>query len=146
MYAFLKNEIVPLAEARIPITTHAFHYGTACFEGIRGNWNDEHRQLYVFRPLDHFRRLIASAKILRINVRYSPEQLCEIMDRLIQTGGVKADLYIRPMAYKSAEVVANMKAQELEDDFMMFTVPLGNYLDPHKGIHCATSPRRSAGG
>ena len=142
MYAFLKNEIVPLAEAKLPITTHAFHYGTACFEGIRGNWNDEQRQLYVFRPMEHFRRLIASAKILRIGVRFSPEQLCDIMDRLIRKSGLKADLYIRPVAYKSAEVVANMKAQELEDDFMMFTVPLGNYLDPSKGIHCATSSWR----
>jgi len=142
MYAFFKNEIVPLSEAKIPVTTHAFHYGTACFEGIRGNWNDEQQQLYVFRPLEHFRRLIASAKILRIGVRFSPEQLCDIMDQLIRKSDVKADLYIRPVAYKSAEAVANLKAQELEDDFMMFIMPLGNYLDPSKGIHCATSSWR----
>ena len=142
MYAFFKNEIVPLSEAKIPVTTHAFHYGTACFEGIRGNWNDEQQQLYVFRPMEHFRRLIASAKILRIGVRFSPEQLCDIMDQLIRKSDVKADLYIRPVAYKSAEAVANLKAQELEDDFMMFIMPLGNYLDPSKGIHCATSSWR----
>ena len=142
MYAFFKNEFVPIAEAKLPITTHAFHYGTACFEGIRGNWNEEQRQLYVFRPIEHFRRLIASAKILRVGVRFSPEELCDIMDRLIRKSGIKDDLYIRPVAYKSAEAVANLKAQELEDDFMMFVMPLGNYLDPNKGIHCATSSWR----
>ena len=142
MYAFFKNEIVPLAEAKLPITTHAFHYGTACFEGIRGNWNEEQQQLYVFRPIEHFQRLIASAKILRMGVRFSPEQLCDIMDRLIRASDIKDDLYIRPVAYKSAEVVANLKAHELEDDFMMFVMPLGNYLDPSKGIHCATSSWR----
>ena len=86
--------------------------------------------------------MIASAKILRVGVRFSPEELCDIMDRLIRKSGIKDDLYIRPVAYKSAEAVANLKAQELEDDFMMFVMPLGNYLDPNKGIHCATSSWR----
>ena len=142
MYAFLNNEIIPLEEARIPITTHAFHYGTGCFEGIRGNWNPEENQLYVFRPMEHFERLISSAKVLRIGVRFSAEELCGLADKLIQRSNIKDDQYIRPVAYKSAQVVANLKAHELEDDFMMFIVPLGNYLDPTKGVHCATSSWR----
>ena len=142
MYAFLNNEIVSLADAKISILTHAFHYGTGCFEGIRGNWNPEEEQLYVFRPLEHFQRLISSAKVLRIGVRFSPEQLCELTDQLIEKSGIKDDQYIRPVAYKSSQVVANLKAHELDDDFMMFIVPLGNYLDPNKGVHCSTSSWR----
>ena len=122
MYAFLNNEIIPLEEARIPVTTHAFHYGTGCFEGIRGNWNPEENQLYVFRPMEHFERLISSAKVLRIGVRFSAEELCGLADKLIQRSNIKDDQYIRPVAYKSAQVVANLKAHELEDEFMMLIV------------------------
>ncbi len=44
-YAFFQNEFVPLSEAKISIMTHALHYGTACFEGIRANWNADEKEL-----------------------------------------------------------------------------------------------------
>ena len=48
-YAYFKKKFVPLAEANINIMTHALHYGTGIFEGIRGNWNEERQQVYIFR-------------------------------------------------------------------------------------------------
>ena len=48
-YAFFKNQFVPLAKANINIMTHALHYGTAIFEGIRGNWNSQQKQIFIFR-------------------------------------------------------------------------------------------------
>jgi len=47
--AFVRGEFVPLEDATISVMTHAFNYGTAVFEGIRGNWNAEHEQLYLFK-------------------------------------------------------------------------------------------------
>lgn len=142
MYAFFKGSIVPLADAKISILTHAFHYGTAVFEGIRGNWNDEAEQLYLFRDLDHFRRLRQSAKVLRMKVNQSPEELSDIAKELVRKCGLKEDQYVRPLVYKSAEVIANLRAHTLEDDLLMLVVPFGNYLDPDHGIHCATSSWR----
>ena len=51
--AYLHGQVLPLAEAKISIMTHALHYGTAVFEGIRVNWNEEHEQLYLFRMREH---------------------------------------------------------------------------------------------
>ena len=56
-YAYFKKQIVPLAEAKIGIMTHAFNYGTAVFEGIRGNWNAEEEEIYLFRVKEHYDRL-----------------------------------------------------------------------------------------
>ena len=53
-YAYLHNQIVPLEDAKISVMTNFMHYGTGVFEGIRGNWNDEHKQIYLFRLREHY--------------------------------------------------------------------------------------------
>ena len=141
-YAFFQGEFVPLEEAKLPIMTHAIHYGTACFEGIRCNWSPEAEQTYMFKAPEHFGRLVKSGHIIKIKVRYSIDELCGIARELVQRADLKEDLYLRPVAYKSSEAVANLKAHTLDDDFFMLVIPLGNYLDPDKGIHCATSSWR----
>ena len=65
-YAYIRGEIVPLAEAKIGVMTHAFNYGTAVFEGIRGNWNAEEGQLFLFRVAEHYQRLKDSSRIPKI--------------------------------------------------------------------------------
>ena len=66
-YAYFKKQFVPLAEAKIGVMTHAFNYGTGCFEGIRGNWNERDEHIYLFRLSDHFARLARSCRILKID-------------------------------------------------------------------------------
>ena len=56
-FAFFEGKIVPYADAKISILTHALNYGTAAFGGVRGYWNEDNEQLYLFRPLDHFHRI-----------------------------------------------------------------------------------------
>ena len=62
-YAYFNNQFVPLAEAKIGIMTHALHYGTAVFEGIRGNWNSEQEQMFIFRLQEHYRRLEDGSRV-----------------------------------------------------------------------------------
>jgi branched-chain amino acid aminotransferase len=140
-YAYLQKQFVPLAEAKIGIMTHAFLYGTATFEGIRGNWNGDVGQIYVFRPQDHFRRLQKSCRILGIELPYSPEELTDLTVKLVEMCGYTEDVYIRPIAYKSAEVIG-VRMHDLEDDFLEFVYPFGPYLDIEKGIRCMTSSWR----
>ena len=142
LYAYFQGQYVPLDEAKLPIRTHAFHYGTGVFEGIRANFNQDEGQVYIFRPQDHFQRLIQSAHIIKIKVKPTVAQMVEIAQELVRRSGLKADLYIRPVAYKSEEAVANLRAHVLADDFMMFAMQMGNYLDPSKGVHCCTSSWR----
>jgi branched-chain amino acid aminotransferase len=140
-YAYFQKHFVPLAEAKIGIMTHAFLYGTATFEGIRGNWNEDVGQIYIFRVQDHFRRLHKSCRILKIDLTYSVEELTDLTVKLVGMCGYTEDIYIRPIAYKSSEVIG-VRMHNLEDDFLVFVYPFGPYLDIEKGIRCMTSSWR----
>ena len=140
-YAYFQKQFVPLAEAKIGIMTHAFLYGTAVFEGIRGNWNDKEQQIYLFRVKEHYARLRKSCRIVRIDLPYSDEELQSITTRLVEMCGYGEDVYVRPIAYKSGEVVG-VRLHDLEDDFLIFVVPFGPYLDIDKGARCCTSSWR----
>jgi branched-chain amino acid aminotransferase len=139
--AFLRGELVPLEQATINVMTHGFNYGTAVFEGIRGNWNAEHEQLYLFKVRGHFERLRNSAKIMRMGLRYSDDELVEITNDLVRRNGYHEDVYVRPIVYKSSEVVG-VRMHDLEDDFLLFVTPFGAYLDPDAGVRCMTSSWR----
>ncbi len=140
-YAYFRKQFVPLAEAKIGVMTHAFNYGTAVFEGIRGNWNEEDKQIYLFRLADHYRRLRRSCRIMQIQFPYSDEELHAITTKVVEMSGYREDIYVRPLAYKSSEVLG-VRLHNLEDDFLIFVAPFGPYLDIEKGARCRTSSWR----
>jgi branched-chain amino acid aminotransferase len=137
-YAYLRREFVPLSEAKVGIMTHALHYGTACFEGIRGNWNDEDQQLYLFRCREHYERLLNSCKLLKIDLPYTEDQLCDITVELVRRSGYREDVYLRPLAFKSSEALG-VRVHGLEDDLLILVTTFGPYLDLDNGIRCCTS-------
>jgi branched-chain amino acid aminotransferase len=139
-YAFFKGGFVPLADAKIGILTHAFNYGTACFEGIRAYWNESDQQLYVFRLKEHYHRLHDSATILRIDLRYSIDELCDITTELLRRSEVRSDIYLRPIAYKSGEVLG-VRLHNVDDDFCLAAVPMGRYVEA-EAAHCGVSSWR----
>ncbi len=139
--AFFQKKFVPLEDAKLNIMTHALHYGTACFEGIRGNWNGEDEQMYIFRVKEHYERLKRSCSILKINLAFSVDELQRITTELVQKNGYQEDIYIRPLAYKSSLTIG-VRLHGLEDDFFVFVSPFGNYLDVTKGIKCCVSSWR----
>ncbi len=140
--AFHKGEFMPLEQASIGIMTHALHYGTSIFEGIRGNWNEEDEKLYLFRLEEHYERLLAGCKIMRINLPYSVGELCNITTDMVQRSGYRQDIYVRPLAYKSEERVATLFLGHLEDGFSVFAIPFGAYLDLEAAARCCTSSWR----
>ena len=83
-YVFFKGEIVPFAEAKISVMTHAFNYGTAVFEGIRGYWNGKKNQKYILKLKDHYERMTKSCKIMKIGLKYSVPELCDITINLVK--------------------------------------------------------------
>lgn len=140
--AFLNGEFIPLTEAKIGVMTHALHYGSSVFEGIRGNWNSEQEKLYIFRCVEHYERFLEGCKVMRIALPYSAQDLTDITLELLQRCGYKQDLYIRPLAFKGAERVAVLKLQDLEDSITIFTIPFGAYLDLESAANCCTSSWR----
>ena len=68
-HAYFQGKIVPYEQAKVGVLTHALNYGTAAFGGLRGYWNDDQQQLFIFRPKDHYKRLLNSAKMLLMDLR-----------------------------------------------------------------------------
>ena len=130
------------------IGTHAFNYGTGCFEGIRGYWSEEEEQIYLFRVPEHFERLHRSARMLLLTLDFSVDRLCEITRELIQRCGFNTDVYVRPIVYKASTTIglsmvrrdADGRFANLEDDFCLFAAPFGDYLDVNAPIRCCISP------
>ena len=140
--AFHQGSKILLKDAKVGVMTHALHYGTAAFEGIRGNWNSDNNNMVIFRLREHYERLLRGAKILRMNLPYTADELSEITVDLVKSNGYKQDVYIRPLAYKSHELVANLKLHELDDDLSIIVIPFGAYIDNDKPINCQTSSWR----
>jgi branched-chain amino acid aminotransferase len=140
-YAYFEGKIVPYSEARVGVMTHAFNYGTAAFGGIRGYWNEEEEQLFVFRPREHFQRLLHSGRLLCMELDYTPESLLEILLTLIRTEGYRRDIYIRPIIYKADEIIG-VKLHDLIDKITMFAVPFDRYVSNDTDAHVTFSSWR----
>lgn len=137
--AYLEGQFVPLEDAKISIMTHAFLYGTACFEGIRAYWNAEQDQLFVFRLLEHYKRLKNSTKITRIFLNQTAEELTEITLELLRRSEFQGnDVYIRPVAYKSGLGIG-VKLTGVANDFCCFATAYGKYIDTSKGLSVCVS-------
>ncbi len=137
---FMNGEFVSSDKGVISVRTHAFAYGTGCFEGIRGYWNEEQQQMYVFRLQEHYERLLRSCKILQIQLPYSVAQLMEISLELIRRNKQRQNVYLRPVAYKGA-LILGVRLHDVQDDFILTSEPQGNYVDT-SGLHCGVSSWR----
>lgn len=124
---FFKGQIMPLAQATVGVATHALNYGTGCFEGIRAYWNEDTGQLYILKGLEHYQRLLRSAKILKISVPYSAEELLEWTVKVLSLNEFRQDVYIRPLAFKAAQII-KVTLTGVRDELAIFAVPMGDYV------------------
>src|SRR6266487_5513238 len=137
---FMNGEFIPAEKGVISVRTHGFSYGTGCFEGIRGYWNEKDQQVYLFRLREHYERFLRSCKILQISLPYTAEQLVDISIELIKRNGQRHDVYLRPMAYKGDQIIG-VRLHNLEDHLVITSEPVGNYIDI-TGLHCCVSSWR----
>jgi len=136
-YAYFQGNIVPLSEAKIGVMTHAFNYGTAVFEGVRGNWNEDDQTTYLFRLREHFERLGQSSKILTLQMHETVDRLCEIAVELVERSGFTEDVYLRPMVYLSSEQLG-VRLHNLESSTLIFLTPFPAYLPEVARCHTST--------
>jgi branched-chain amino acid aminotransferase len=140
-WAFLNGKFVPIRDAKISVMTHAFNYGTGCFEGVRAYWNADEGQLFGLHFREHYTRLLRSCRIMRISLPYSVDDLVDITVELLQKCNYREDAYIRPIAYKSSELIG-VRLHNLDDAFTVFAVPFGNYVPIDRGISAQVSSWR----
>src|SRR2546425_1988074 len=102
-WVFFDGEFGRYHDIKLGLMTHALHYGTGCFEGIRAYWNEAQQQIFCLLMEPHFKRLINSAKVLRIELPLSVEEMIEATLEIMRRNAYREDVYIRPLAFKSAE-------------------------------------------
>jgi branched-chain amino acid aminotransferase len=125
-FAYFQGSIVPFAEANVSVATHALNYGTACFEGIRGYWNEDDRELYLLKLAEHYQRFLKSTALLKIKVEETVDQLCEATKEVLRRDGFHTDVYVRPLAFKSSPII-KVDLHSSEDALAIFAMPMGAY-------------------
>jgi len=141
-FAFFDGRIVPFEDAKVSVMTHALNYGTGVFGGLRAYWNADEEQLFIFRPHDHFERFLQSASLIRIALPYTAEDLVDTLAELLRHEGFRENCYIRPLAYKSTEMIG-VRLHDVDDAVTMFAVPFGSYIPNENGAHvCFSAWRR----
>ena len=140
-YAFFEGKIVPFEEAKISVATHALHYGTGAFGGLRGYWNEEKKKLYIFRPYEHYRRLLNSGRMMNMHFPYDEEALVQLTLDLVRTEGWQTDIYIRPFIYK-ADLGIGVRLHDLKDELTIFSMPFKMYVKNDTNAHVTISSWR----
>jgi branched-chain amino acid aminotransferase len=131
-FAYFQGKIVPYEQAKVGVLNHTFNYGTGVFGGLRAYWNEQDNQLYLFRPLDHFRRFLDSARLLCMDLPHTPQQLTEVTVELLRAEARREDTYVRPLAYVPDETVG-VRLHDLHADITIVSIPFGRYIESEEG-------------
>ncbi len=133
---------VPYSDAKVGLLTHGLNYGTGCFEGIRGYWDEAQRELYFFKLREHYQRLHQSARLLLIALLCGVDEMCAHTLELARRNAFRQDVYVRPLAFKASEEVG-VRLHNVRDDFAIVVLPHKAYFESNQGLRtCVSSWRR----
>ena len=135
-YAWFDGKCIPFNEAKISIATHALHYGTAAFGGMRAIPNPYNsNEFLLFRTDKHIKRLCQSAKLLLSEIK--EDYIYKSLVDLIKKNKPDKPIYIRPFIYTSDLGIAP-RLHNIETNFFIYCIELGDYLSP-EGVSCRMS-------
>jgi len=117
------------------------NYGTAIFGGLRGYWNQEQKKLYIFRPLEHYKRFLHSARMMLIELPHTPESLTQLTIDLLKADDWHEDIYIRPLGYK-ADAGIGVRLHDLRNELSIFALAFGAYGKNEDNAHVTVSSWR----
>ncbi len=137
---WFQDRFVQLRDANVNILTHGLNYGTGVFEGIRGYYDAQQGEMFLFRVLDHYERWKQNCGILRINIPASAPELCEITAELCRRNDFHSNIYVRPIAYKSSARIG--VAADENDAHAIIAMPFGNYFESQRGLKAGVSSWR----
>ena len=138
-FIWFDGKIIQLNKAKIPVTTHAIHYGTSIFEGIRAYWNS--KNLYVFRLNDHVKRFRNSGKFYNIKLNFSDRQIQNAVIDLCKKNKIKKSCYIRPFYFVGQYGINLHVTKKAPTHTAIFAFPFGNLFNKN-GITATISKWR----
>ncbi|MGD9712378.1 MAG: branched-chain amino acid transaminase [Thermomicrobiales bacterium] len=142
-FLWLNGSITPWNEAKIHVSEMGWSTIGAVFEGIRGYWNSESEELYVFRLREHMERLHRSMKLVRLPIEYSVDELCAIACELLRANNAREDTYIFPLAYTRDSYTSRYDSLGVKTALQILTRPMPSHLNSGKAMTaCVSSWRR----
>jgi len=138
-YIWFDGKLVPVNMAKVPVTTHAIHYGTSIFEGIRAYWNS--KNLYVFRLKDHIKRFRNSGQFYNIALNFSDKQIENAVIDLCKKNKIKKSCYIRPFYFVGQYGINFHVTQKAPTHTAIFAFPFGDLFNKN-GITATISKWR----
>jgi branched-chain amino acid aminotransferase len=139
-FIWFDGRFVKWDEATVPIMTHALHYGTAVFEGIRAYAS--RNNLYIFKLNEHMKRLHRSASVYSIALNYTAKELCEATTQLLKKTGLRESCYIRPLTFVGLHGLDLNITRESPTHTAIIIFPLAKYFKEEGIKACVSSWRR----
>lgn len=136
---WMNGKLLPQEEAKTSVLSHALHYGTSVFEGIRAY--ETPKGPAIFRLKEHVRRFFNSAKVLRMEIPFTPEEIEEAIKEVVRQNGYKS-CYIRPLAWMGAKALGVNPLPNNPAEVMVAAWEWGAYLGEEavrKGARLITS-------
>ena len=126
-YVWFDGKYVLTSKAQVPITTHAIHYGTSIFEGIRAYWNG--KNLHVFRLEDHVKRFRRSGEFYNISLNFSNTEIIKAIIGICKKNNLKKSCYIRPFYFIGDYGINLHVTEKAPTNVAIFTFPFGDLFD-----------------
>jgi branched-chain amino acid aminotransferase len=136
----MDGKIVNWNDARVHVTSHALHYGSAVFEGIRAYAAENN--LFVFRLREHMERLHRSAAVYSLSINYSIEELCDSTLELLNKTGIKESCYIRPLTIVGQHGIDLNVTKDSPTHTVIIVFPFDKYFKGEGIRACISSWRR----
>jgi len=126
-YVWFDKKYVLTEKAKVPITTHAIHYGTSIFEGIRAYWNG--KNLHVFRLDEHVKRFRRSGQFYNISLNYSDKVISDAIIGICKKNNIKKSCYIRPFYFVGDYGINLHVTEKAPTNVAIFTFPFGDLFN-----------------
>jgi len=124
----MNGAYVAWSAATVHISTHALHYGTAVFEGIRAYYNDGQGQSFIVRLTEHVARLYRNMRVLRLTLSLTKQEFADAIVDVVRENALKEDVYIRPIVYWGAGTIG-LYPFGRSNDYAIYVEPMGKYFD-----------------
>ncbi len=141
-YLWYNGAIVPWDDATVHVSEMGWSTIGAVFEGIRGYWNEDHQELYIYRLREHMERLKRSMKLVRLDLEYSVDELIDVTLELGRLNECHHDTYFFPLAYTADSYFTRYDSMNVKTALHIITRPMPSHLGGDKGMHAKVSSWR----
>lgn len=141
-YLWYNGKVTPWEDATVHISEMGWSTIGAVFEGIRGYWNEEHQELYIYRLPEHMERLRRSMKLVHLDLNYSIDELIAATVELARLNECHQDTYFFPLAYTADSYFTRYDSMEVKTALQILTRPMPSHLGDGQGSHAKISSWR----